>query len=186
MRVDAPSLCAPSPSFIYANIRGTDGSILLPEFRIPGQVRAIEYLMSKQEEASLILKLYELRREATMRKARDWYFRDFNPESMADIAAALMSENGAYLRMVHSYWDMAAGLVNHGAISKELFNDTNGEHLATFAKVEPFLAEARAAIYPRYLANLEKLIDSTPDGRKTTEATRERMKAMRAPRAAQS
>lgn len=120
-----------------------------------------------------------------MRKARDWYFRDFNPESVADLNAAMMSENGAYLRMVLSYWDMAAGLVNHGAISKELFNDTNGEHLATFAKVEPFLTEARAAIHPGFLANVEKLVDNMPDGRKTTEAIRERMKTMRAHAVAQ-
>lgn len=136
--------------------------------------------MSKQEEASLILKLYDLRREATMRKAREWFFRDFNPESMADVNVAMMGENGAYLRMVLSYWDMAAGLVNHGAISRDLFNDTIGEHVPVFAKIEPFLAEARAVLYPGYLQNLEKLIDETPDGRKRVAATRERMKAMRA------
>lgn len=151
-----------------------------PKLRITPAACAIEYHMSKQEEASLILKLYDLRREATLRKAREWFFRDFHPESMADITAAMMSENSAYLRMVISYWDMAAGLVNHGAISQELFNDTNGEHLPVFAKIEPFLAEARAANHPGYLANLEKLIDQTPDGRKRVEAVRERMKAMRA------
>lgn len=140
--------------------------------------------MSKQEEASLILKLYELRREATMRKARDWFFREFNPESVADIEQAMLGENGAYLRMVLSYWDMAASLVNHGAIGKELFNDANGEQLGVFAKIEPFLAEARAKFHPGFAASLEKLIDSTPDGRKTIAATRERMKAMRAQRAA--
>jgi len=70
--------------------------------------------MSKQEEAGLILKLYELRREETMRKARDWYFREFNPQSFADFRAALFSEHDGYLRMVVTYWDMAAALVNNG------------------------------------------------------------------------
>ncbi|MGH9640298.1 MAG: DUF4760 domain-containing protein, partial [Bryobacteraceae bacterium] len=79
----------------------------------------IEQLMSKQEEAGLILKLYELRREEVMRKAREWYFRDFNPESLADVTQAMSGDKSAYLRMVVSYWDMAAGLVNHGAISQE-------------------------------------------------------------------
>jgi hypothetical protein len=59
--------------------------------------------MSKSEEGGLILKLYELRRDDTMRKARDWYFREFNPESMADITAAMFSEQSGYLRMVLSY-----------------------------------------------------------------------------------
>jgi hypothetical protein len=142
--------------------------------------------MSKHEEADLILKLYDLRREATMRKARDWYFRDFNPESMEDVTRALFSEHSGYARMVWTYWDMAAALVNHGAISLDLFNDTNGEHIGAFMKVEPFLAEMRATLGPNYLVNLEKLIDAQPDGRQRVAAMRERMKGVRARLAAQT
>jgi len=136
--------------------------------------------MSIQEEASLILKLYELRREDTMRKARDWYFRDFHPESIADFNAALFGEHSGHLRMVISYWDMAAGLVNNGAISLKLFNEANGEHIGTFGKIEPLLGEVRAQFGPQFAANLEKLIDATPDGRKRVAEVRERMKAVRA------
>lgn len=131
--------------------------------------------MSKQEEAGLILKLYELRREDTMRKARDWYFREFNPKSMADFNNAIYGQHSAYLRMVISYWDMAAALVNNGAVSLELFNDTNGEHIGVFSRFETLLGEIRAAYGPQYAANLEKLIDATPDGRKRVAATREQM-----------
>ena len=136
--------------------------------------------MSKHEEADLILKLYELRREPTMRTARDWYFLDFNPESIEDINKAFFSEHSGHLRMVMTYWDMAAALVNHGAISMELFNDTNGEHIGVFSKLEPFLGELRANLNPQFLANLEKLIDATPDGRQKVAAARERMKGVRA------
>src|ERR1700724_1238502 len=115
--------------------------------------------MSKQEEAGLILRLYELRREDTMRKARDWYFREFNPKSMADFNNAIYGEHSAYLRMVVSYWDMAAALVNNGAISLDLFNDSNGEHIAIFSKIEPLLGEIRA-FAPQFAANCEKLIDA--------------------------
>ena len=142
--------------------------------------------MSKHEEADLILKLYDLRREATMRKARDWYFRDFNPESMEDINKALFSEHSGYVRMVWTYWDMAAALVNHGAISLDLFSDTNGEHIGVFLKAEPFLAEIRANFGPNYLVNLEQLIDASPDGRQRVAAMRERMKGVRARLAAQA
>jgi hypothetical protein len=134
--------------------------------------------MSKQEEANLILKLYELRREETMRKAREWYFGQFNPASMADFNNALFSEHSGYLRMVLSYWEMAAGLVNNGAISIELFADTNGEHYGVFCKVEPLLAEIRTGFGPQFLANLEKLIDATPGGRERLAATREHMKSI--------
>jgi hypothetical protein len=142
--------------------------------------------MSIQEEAGLILKLYELRREETMRKARDWYFREFNPQSMADVSAAMFGEHSGHLRMVVTYWDMAAALVNRGAVSLELFNDANGEHIGTFAKMEPLLGEIRKMLGPQFAMHLEKLIDATPDGRKRTAATREQMNAIRAQMAGQS
>jgi hypothetical protein len=136
--------------------------------------------MSKHEEADLILKLYELRREPTMRIARDWHFLHFNPQSIEDFNSAILSEHSGHLRMVMGYWDMAAALVNHGAITLELFNDTNGEHITAFAKAEPFLTELRAQLGPQFLKNLEKLIDATPNGRQRTAAARERAKAVRA------
>jgi hypothetical protein len=141
--------------------------------------------MSKQEEAGLILKLYELRREDTMRKARNWYFREFNPESLTDFSNAMFGEHSGYLRMVVSYWDMAAALVNNGAIGVELFDDCNGEHIGVFAKLEPLLGEIRSAYGPHFCTKLEKLVDATPDGRKRVAANREQMKAMRARFAAQ-
>jgi hypothetical protein len=135
--------------------------------------------MSKQDEAGLILKLYELRREETMRKARNWFFLDFNPESIDDVEDVMFSENSNLLRMFLTYWDMAAGLVNHGAIGQELFNDVNAEHYPAFAKLEPFIEEARTRFGPQFLKNLEHLIDATPHGRERTAQVRERIKAIR-------
>src|SRR5207237_9503705 len=93
--------------------------------------------MSKAKDADLILKLYDLRREETMRKARDWMIR-FNPESMQDILDAVMGEPSAYFRMVTSYWAMAAALVNHGAIREYMFDRANGHHGATVDRPQPF------------------------------------------------
>ena len=135
--------------------------------------------MSKHEEAGLILKLYELRREETMRQARNWYFRDFNPQSIGEFTEAMMGEHSGHLRMVVSYWDMAAAFVNSGAISLDLFTSTNNEYIGVFAKVELLLGEIRASFGPQFAVNLEKLIDSIPDGRKQVAAFRERMKGIR-------
>jgi hypothetical protein len=135
--------------------------------------------MSKQDEAGLILKLYELRREDTMRKARDWYFRDFHPQSIADFNEAMFGEHSGHLRMVVTYWDMAAALVNEGAIGLDLFTSTNGEHISVFSKIEPLLSEIRKAYAPQFAVNLEKLIEATPDGRNRTAKARERMKGVR-------
>jgi hypothetical protein len=134
--------------------------------------------MSKQQEAELILRLYELRRDETMRKARDWFFLEFHPESVAEFNRAMFSEHSGHLRMVMSYWDMAAALVNHGAISLELFNDTNGEHLSVFARLEPILPEIRSGIGPQFLRNLEKLVDATPNGKERLLAIRQRTRHM--------
>jgi hypothetical protein len=136
--------------------------------------------MSKQEEAGLILKLYELRREETMRKARNWYFREFNPQSIADFNGALFSDQSGYLRMVITYWDMAAALVHNGAISMEMFTDSNGEFIGVFAKIELLLPDIRANYGEKFALMLEKLIDAMPDGRQRVNKTREQMIAIRA------
>ena len=96
----------------------------------------------------------------------------------------MFSEHSGYLRMVLTYWDMAAAFVNRGAISIEFFNDTNSEHIGTFSKIEPLLSEIRAAYGPQFLASLEKLIDETPEGRQRVATARERMKGIRAELAA--
>ena len=83
------------------------------------------------------------------------------------------------MRMVITYWDMAAALVTNGAISLELFNDSNQEHIGVFAKIEPILGEIRTTYGPQFARNFEKLIDAAPDGRKQVAAARKRMKAIR-------
>ncbi len=135
--------------------------------------------MSKVESADLILKLYDLRREETMRKARNWMFT-FNPTSAQDYMTTMMDpEVGGYLRMVSSYWDMAAAMVNHGAIDADLFNDTAGEHMMTFAKIEPFLAELREMFQePRAFYHLEKVIMDSPNGAEKVRKTQEWMKSL--------
>ncbi|MEW6360826.1 MAG: hypothetical protein ACK42A_01100 [Pyrinomonadaceae bacterium] len=135
--------------------------------------------MGKEHSAELILKLYELRREPVMRKARDWMF-SFNPTSAEEVEKTMMDpEVGAYLRMVLSYWDMAATLVAHGAIDADMFYETNGEHIGVFAKIEPFLAELRTKWeMPEAFKNLEKVIYDSPNGRERVAKTREWMKSI--------
>ena len=140
-------------------------------------------MSEKYEDANLILKLYELRREEVMRKARDWFIW-FNPTSAQDIINTFMGEHSAYYRMVTSYWEMAATLVNRGAIDKEMFNEANGEHMIVFAKIEPYLAELRTIFNnPRGMWNLEQLIMSEPNAKESLEALRERFQKFAAMRA---
>lgn len=135
--------------------------------------------MSKAKSADLIMKLYDLRREETMRKARNWMF-SFNPTSVEDVEKAMMDpEVGGYLRMVLSYWDMAASFVNHGAIDADMFNETAGEHIGVFAKIEPFMAQLRAKWeQPDAFKHLEKVIYDTKGGKEKLVKTREWMKSI--------
>lgn len=137
--------------------------------------------MSKVESAELILKLYDLRREAVMRKARDWMF-SYEPANADDYFQTMMNpEVGPYLRMVTSYWDMAAALVNHGAIDADIFNDTVGEHIIVFAKIEPILGELREKFQsPEAFKHLEKVIMDSPNGAEKVARTQEWMKSLRA------
>lgn len=145
--------------------------------------------MSKQQDADLILKLYDLRREATMREARNWMFT-FNPTSVQDVIEVLLGEHSGHYRMVISYWDMAAAMVNNGAIDEQLFNETNGEHLFVYSKIQPVIEETRTLFgNPDFLRNLETLVKRIPDSEKKITAMRERMKKfaeMRAERVANS
>ncbi|MGI8555657.1 MAG: DUF4760 domain-containing protein [Pyrinomonadaceae bacterium] len=143
--------------------------------------------MSKTESADLILKLYDLRRETKMREARNWIF-GFNPTSADDIMRTMMdAEVGGYLRMVTSYWNMAAALVNHGAIDAEMFNDTAGEHIMVFAKIEPYIAELREKLgNPNAFKHLETVITSMSDGPERVKKTQERMKTFAKEQTAQT
>lgn len=136
--------------------------------------------MSKSESAELILKLYDLRREPVMRKARDWMFT-FHPESAEHYSATMMDpEIGAYLRMVTSYWDMAASLVVHGAIDREMFNDTNGEHMLVFAKIEPLLPQLREMWdAPDAFKNLENVVMGSDGGAERLKKMQDWLNSMR-------
>jgi hypothetical protein len=132
--------------------------------------------MSKEASADLILKLYDLRREATMREARNWFFT-FNPTTVQEYLDAMFSEQSGYLRMVVSYWDMACSLVNNGAIDEQMFNDANGEHLFVFAKIEPILEDLRKTMNaPEAFKHYEAVVRRVPDSDKKLADIRDRIK----------
>ncbi len=129
------------------------------------------------ESAQLILKLFELRREPVLREARIWFIREFHPDTIADVKAVLASEHNPKLRMVVGYWDMAASLVTHHAIDREMFLDANGEIIAAFAKIHPLLREIREiSAGPGFAKHLESVVMSIPDVEPRMEAIRQRFR----------
>jgi len=132
-------------------------------------------MSDKSQDVALILKLYELRREEGIRRARKWYFTEFNPQSAEDVVKIFTSghDGSAYYRMITSYWEMAASFVNNGGIDEKMFLDANGEHVGVFSKLEPFIEDVRKAIgLPDYLHQLEILVNKTPNAKERLERMR--------------
>jgi len=131
-------------------------------------------LSTPHENAQTLMTLYDLRREPTMREARTWCVRSFNPATPEDAVAAFHSENGAFLRMVVGYWDMVATFVVHGALDAPMVHATCGEMLAMFCKVEHMLEEVRtAAGQPSLLQNVEKVASEWPGAAERMAALRQ-------------
>ena len=127
------------------------------------------------DDAGLILKLYDLRREPEMRKARNWFVTEFWPESADDflkVANAFPSQENSWIRQVGSYWDMAAAFVLQGALSEELFVQPgcSGEMFFVFAKIHPFLKELRQKMNnPDAWSNIEKVATGSKTARRRLE-----------------
>ena len=134
------------------------------------------------EDADLVLRLYDLRREAKLREARDW-MGNFYPDSAEDLYKAYMSTENNHLRMVAGFWDMAAALVNQGVLHRGLFAETGGEAFFTWAKVGEHVPGFREKSgNAGFLANLERFVRETPGGAERAAGMREYQKKIRAER----
>jgi len=129
-------------------------------------------------DAELILKLYDLRREAVMRQARD-FFANFSPSSFEELMAVMGNfgaPENAYLRQVLTYWETAASLIVHGALNAELAQDTLGEMNFVYAKIQPFVKQIRQMLKsPEFLQNMEKVVEGTAEARERLARMQERM-----------
>ncbi len=133
-------------------------------------------------DAELILRLYELRREPVMRQARDDVFSKFQPKSFDDVAAVQKRDhplNTAY-RMVSSYWEMAAGLVKHGALNLELFAENCGEGLSLYAKMLPHVERLRKDYGPNAYKNIEWVVSKSAEAKSRLEIFQRRLQAAKA------
>lgn len=110
------------------------------------------------DDANLLLKLYELRREEKMREARAWFVANFKPKTVEEMLKMCPpgSDNNARMRQVITYWDMAASLVSMGVLNPEMFFVNNRECLLVWLRVRPYLAELREKYGdPNHFKNLE-------------------------------
>jgi hypothetical protein len=111
------------------------------------------------QDAELILKLYELRRDPEMRRARSFLLSEFTATDWEEIRPHWMtgSDLDRHIRMATSYWEMVAAFVNRGLLDEDLFFDTHGEALVIWNRVKAIVPAARKQIRPTWLWNLERL-----------------------------
>lgn len=113
------------------------------------------------EHARLLLELYALRRDPELRRARAWFLTEFKATGWDEIKARYLShsDEDRWFRMVISYWEMVATLVNRGALHPDLFFDHTGEDVVTWERCKSWIAGARADIRPSYLHQFERLVE---------------------------
>jgi len=120
------------------------------------------------QDAELILKLYDLRRESVMREARS-FFVQWSPKSLDDVialASAFGTKEQAYLRQVAGYWEMAASLVNRGALNRELALDNFQEMFFVYAKMAPYVRDFREKMnQPRAFIQVQQLVESSEENK---------------------
>jgi hypothetical protein len=128
-----------------------------------------------ENSALVIIELYKIRTGQLMRDARAWFVSEFAPQSGKEIVQLMLSgeKQSSYYRMVASYWESAASLVNNGGVDEKMFLDANTEHLVVFAKLQPYIPEVREMIgEPDYLSQLERLVMKMPNLEKKLENRR--------------
>jgi hypothetical protein len=111
------------------------------------------------EQAQLHLQLYDLRREAKLRQARDWFTKNFfveKPEDFMKIAPP-GTETGAYVGMVFGYWEQACALLNYGLLHEDLFFETSGEFYGVWERLRAITPQLREQwVYKQLFVNLEQ------------------------------
>ena len=141
------------------------------------------------DDANLLLRLYELRREEKLRQAREWFMKNFHARTIKEFqkVCPMGSQENAYARMVWSYWDMAASLVTTGAIDADAFRAAHGEIFATFSKVQPYLGQLRSAAgEPDFCKHTEAVVMAAPDAEEILKRRREAIRAAAKARAEKS
>jgi hypothetical protein len=141
----------------------------------------MERMLATPADAEIILKLYQLRTEAVMRQARAWIGGEFWPITTDEFFAVYNNPrdpHNPWLRQVITYWEMAAAMVLHGAVSAELFVDSNGEGFFLLAKFAPILGAIRDQV-PGFLSKTSELINRFSAASQRYEMTLKRVEATR-------
>lgn len=135
-------------------------------------------------DAEIVMRLYDLRREAVMRESRDALNAQFWPRTFDDVLAVTRRDhdlNRAF-RQVSTFWEMAYGMVKHGIVNAGYFLESNGEGFFLFAKIQPYLEAYRREVNALAFRNAEWAAVQSPEGRAVFANIEARVKKLAAAR----
>jgi hypothetical protein len=141
-----------------------------------------EHEMAVAADAEVVLELYKLRQEETLRAARKFMASEFWPKDLEELRAvsrATATDQNAYWRQVISYWEMAASLVLRGAVDAELFLDSNVEGLFLYAKFHHWHVMTEKESGNPFMKNTATLIERFPAAKATYERVLKSLEASR-------
>jgi len=121
--------------------------------------------MATAADAELVLKLYELRQEETLRKARRFLVSEFNPKTVEELRVVsrdTRSEYNPYWRQAMSFWEMAHSMVLRGALDADLFLDSSVEGILIYAKFHHFHAETEKQSGNPFMKQTATVIEKYP------------------------
>jgi hypothetical protein len=124
------------------------------------------------DDAELLLHLYEIRRDPELRRARQWFLHEFKPGPWSEIKAVYLkfTDEDRWFRMTTSYWEMVGSIVNRGVLHPEMFFDHTGEDIVSWERCKSWIADARADIRPSYLFQFERMVAAHQEYRKKVNA----------------
>lgn len=130
-------------------------------------------------DAELMLKVYDIRRETTLREARQAINAEFWPQSYDDIRAIVRMDHplNVHWRQTMTYWEMVYGFARHGIVHPEFWMESNAEGLFLFARVAPWLADLRRDVNPMSFRHAEWAATETMEGRRMFELFQKRVAA---------
>jgi hypothetical protein len=136
-------------------------------------------------DAALMIQVYDLRRETTLREARTAINAEFWPTGYADVQAILRPDHplNAFWRQAGTYWEMVYGMARHGIVHPEYWMESNGEGLLLLAKIWPWLEDLRREANPASFRHAEWVATQTAEGRRLFELFRARVEKALAARA---
>ncbi|MGH7143606.1 MAG: DUF4760 domain-containing protein [Planctomycetota bacterium] len=123
------------------------------------------------QDAELVLKVYDMRREAVIRQSRTALVALFQPKTYEEFFAITKFDHphNAAFRQVTGYWEMLYSFAKHGIVNPDFWAENNGEGIFLYTKFEAYIQRFRKETSPTAFDNTIWLIENSAEAKKRHE-----------------